>query len=295
MLKVNILFVSKVLKVLKRQFIILPILPILFILYPIHEDSVRGKTVAILGAGPNAFDLALEAHKMGAKSIQLFSKRDRLVTLHCFKWGEFTGFMKCFVDLNDDQKFAFAARMYEMGQPPVPERVKSAFSLPNFTLHYSSPWIDAFEKDGNVVIKTPTQEYQADFLILATGWHCNLESKPELVHLVDKIAKWEDIYSPPANRKYQKLLKFPYLGRGFQFIPKDPQDSYLNSLFNMTGGGLVSNGFCAGTGLTGMKYSINLITEEICRQLFLVDADKYYFSFDHYNQKDFDETIYLYH
>jgi hypothetical protein len=231
---------------------------------------------------------------MGAKSIEVFSKRDRLVTLHCFKWGEFTGFMKCFVDLNNDQKYSFAARMFEMGQPPVPERVESAFNLSNFTMHYSSPWIDAFERNGKVVIKTPTKEYQADFLILATGWHCKLEIRPELVHLVDKIAKWEDVYVPPADRRYEKLLKFPYLGRGFQFIPKDPQkDSYLNALFNMTGGGLVSNGFCAGTGLTGMKYSINLITEEICRQFFLEDIDNFYNSFDQYQQKDFDETVYL--
>lgn len=260
----------------------------------ISEESIRGKKVAILGAGPNAFDLALETNKMGAKSIQLFSKKDRLVNLHCFKWGEFTGFMKCFVDLTDDQKYSFAARMLEMGQPPVPERVEKAFSLPNFIIHYSSPWIDAWEQNDSVVIKTPTQEFEVDFLILATGWHCKLEKRPELIHVVDKIAKWEDMYSPPANRSYEKLLKFPYLGRGFQFTPKDPQkDSYLYSLFNMTGGGLVSNGFCAGTGLTGMKYSINLITEEICRQFFLENAEKYYFLFDSYNQKDFDETIYL--
>lgn len=260
---------------------------------PIHEDSIKGKAIAILGAGPNAFDLALEASRMGAKSIEVFSKRDRLVTQHCFKWGEFTGFMKCFVNLDDNRKYRFAARMFEMGQPPVPERVESAFRLRNFKMHYSSPWVDAFEKDDKVIIKTPTKEYQADFLILATGWHCNLEIRPELSNLVDKIAKWEDMFTPPSDRSYEKLLKFPYLGSGFQFIPKNPKDAYLNSLFNMTGGGLVSNGFCAGTGLTGMKYSINLITEEICRQFFLEDADKYYDSFDRYNRKDFDETIYL--
>jgi len=61
----------------------------------------------------------------------------------------------------------------------------------------------------------------------------------------------------------------------------------------MTGGGLVSNGFCAGTGLTGMKYSINLITDEICRQFFTESADAYYNSLDEYDQKDFDEAIYL--
>lgn len=262
--------------------------------WPIGEESVRGKSVAILGAGPNAFDLAVESEKMGAKSIEIYSKRDRLMNLHCFKWGEFTGFMKCFVDLNDDQKYSFAARMFEMGQPPVPERVEKVFSFPNFKMHYSSPWIDAYEKDGRVVIVTPNGKHEADFLILATGWHCDLESKPELTHFVDKIATWGDVYLPPKDRCYEKLLKFPYLGRGFQFMAKDQEKhSYLNSLFNMTGGGLVSNGFCAGTGLTGMKYSINLITGEICRQFFTESQDAYYKSLDEYDQKDFEEAIYL--
>ena len=262
--------------------------------WPIQEKSIKGKSIAILGAGPNAFDLALEANRMGAKSIQIFSKRNRLVTLHCFKWGEFTGFMKCFTDLNDEQKYSFAARMYEMGQPSVPERVKKVFDLPNFTMSYSSPWIDTYEEDDRVIIETSKKKYQADFLILATGWHCNLHIRPELTLLVDKIAKWRDKYNPPLDRSYDKLLEFPYLGRGFQFTPKDSEkDAYLNSLFNMTGGGLVSNGFCAGTGLTGMKYSIDLITHEICRQFFIEDAGEYYSSFDQYDQKDFDETLYL--
>ncbi len=262
--------------------------------WSIDEESIRDKSIAILGAGPNAFDWALEANRMGAQSIQLFSKKDRLVTLHCFKWGEFTGFMKCFTDLNDDQKYNFAARMYEMGQPPIPERVERAFKLENFIMHYANPWTNVYEKDNKITIETPKGNYEADFLIIATGWKCDLESRPELIHLVDKIAKWRDIYSPPSHRKYEKLLDFPYLGKGFQFTPKDPEKAtYLYSLFNMTGGGLVSNGFCAGTGLTGMKYSINLATHEICRQLFLEDADQYYSSFNNYNKKDFDENLYL--
>lgn len=262
--------------------------------WKISPEQIKGKRVAILGAGPNAFDLSLEVNKMGAKKIDVFSKRDRLVTLHCFKWGEFAGFMKCFTDLSDKQKYNFAARMVEMGQPPVPERVEATFKLPNFQMHYDARWKNTRIENREVVIESAQGEHTADFLILATGWHCDLQRRPELVNLVDKIAKWGDMYTPPKSRRYKKLLEFPYLGRGFQFTPKNPkEDGYLNALFNMTGGGLVSNGFCAGTGITGMKYSINLITDEICRQFFLEDAAAYYRSFDEYNQKDFDESLYL--
>ncbi len=256
--------------------------------YPIPPEKLMGKKVGILGAGPNAFDLSLVASQAGAKSITMFSKRDKLVNLHCFKWGEFAGFMKCFTDLSDEDKYKFIARMHEMGQPPIPSCVSSAYNLPNFQIHFSSPWKNAYQNGDRVIIETDQGDYEFDFLILATGWICDLTKRKELVNFCDSIATWEDRYEPPASQKYEKLMKFPYLNRGFQFVEKEPGEApFLNALFNMTGGGLLSNGFCAGTGLTGMKYSIDLVMHEIVKQLFLEDTDIIYNSLDTYNIEDF--------
>ena len=256
--------------------------------YRATPDQLCGKDVAILGAGPNAFDLTKVAAEAGAKSISMFSKRKTLVNLHCFKWGEFTGFMKAFTDLSDEQKYNFIARFHEMGQPPVGVCVEAAKRLPNFKLHYSSPWKNVYQEGNKVVVETAKGSFKFDFLILATGWMCDLKLRPELLNFCSKIATWNDRYHPPEGRQYEKLLKFPYLGRGFQFTEKNPGEApYLESIFNMTGGGLLSNGFCAGTGLTGMKYSIDLITHEIVKQLFLEDENKIYQSLDSYNIEDF--------
>ncbi|MDN3505174.1 MAG: SidA/IucD/PvdA family monooxygenase [Rhabdochlamydiaceae bacterium] len=256
--------------------------------YRATPEQLKGKDIAILGAGPNAFDLTLVSKKCGAKSITMFSKRKKLVNLHCFKWGEFTGFMKCFSQLDDDQKYSFIARMHEMGQPPIPKCVEAAYSYPNFNLRFSSPWKNAYQKGDRVVVVTKDGEHEYDFLILATGWVADLTKRKELANFCDKIATWEDKYTPPKGRRYDKLMKFPYLGKGFQFVEKAAGEApYLNSLFNMTGGGLLSNGFCAGTGLTGMKYSIDHITQEIVSQFFLEDADTIYDSLDSYSEYDF--------
>lgn len=254
----------------------------------IPKEKLKNKRIAILGAGPNAFDLTLFSAKAGAKSITLFSKREKLVNLHCFKWGEFTGFMKCFTDLTDEEKYRFAARMHEMGQPPVGKCVKEAYELNNFSIEFSSPWENAYQNGDEVIVQTKNGEYSFDYLILATGWVCDLTKRKELKNFVSNIALWADKYTPENNRKYEKLLKFPYLGRGFQFTEKlQGKTPYINSIFNMTGGGLISNGFCAGTGLTGMKYSIDLITHEIVSQFFVKNADKFYASFDNYDKEDF--------
>ncbi len=256
--------------------------------YYIPPEKLKDKKVAVLGAGPNAFDLTLVAAKAGAESITLFSKREKLVNLHCFKWGEFTGFMKCFTDLDDAQKYNFISRMHEMGQPPIPECVYAAYELPNFNINFLSRWNNAFQNGDRVIIETDSGQEEFDFLIIATGWISDLTLRPEIINFCDKIATWNDRYQPPENRRHQKLMKFPYLGRGFQFTEKNPGEApFLNSIFNMTGGGLLSNGFCAGTGLTGMKYSIDLVTHEIVKQFFMDDADIYYESLDKYNEQDF--------
>ena len=257
-------------------------------IYQIPYEKMKDKKIAILGAGPNAFDLTLEASKAGAKSITMFSKRDKLVNLHCFKWGEFTGFMKCFTDLNDGQKYSFIARMHDMGQPPVPGCVFAAYKLPNFKINFLSPWENAYQNGDVVTVETAKGQENFDFLIIATGWVCDLSCRPEIKNFYEEIATWGDCYQPPENLRYEKLMKFPYLGRGFQFTEKEPgRAPYVNSIFNMTGGGLLSNGFCAGTGLTGMKYSIDLATHEIVKQLFLEDADSVYGSLDTYDVQDF--------
>lgn len=255
----------------------------------VDKDKIKGKKVAILGAGPCAFDMTLDLNSKGAESITMFSKRANLVNLHCFKWGEYVGFMKSFPHLKDKDKLKFISRMHEMGQPPVPERVVEVFKLTNFKIKYSSPWEDAQQVGDKIVITTAsgdTEEF--DYLIIGTGWIADLGLRIELKNLIHDIALWKNKYTFDNDKNSRSLGMFPYLGKGFQFTPTDNSKAfYLNSLFNFTGGGLLSNGFCAGTGLTGIKYSVKIFIDEIVKQFFLEDKEQYYKSLDEYNNKDF--------
>jgi hypothetical protein len=56
----------------------------------------------------------------------------------------------------------------------------------------------------------------------------------------------------------------------------------------MTGGAIVSTGFSAGTGITGMRYSIKEIVYEIVSQLFYEDRDYFYHSLEVYDNYLFD-------
>lgn len=94
-------------------------------------SALKGKRVAILGAGSSAFDAAVTAHHYGAKEIHVFSRRAELVNRHFFIWGKFNGFLDHFSDLSDDYKWRFVSKMFEMGHMPDPDAVAKVRSMSN--------------------------------------------------------------------------------------------------------------------------------------------------------------------
>lgn len=249
----------------------------------IDFEKIKGKSVGILGGGPCAFDNALQCHEYGAKEIHMFFKKPKLVNLHVFLWGEFSGFLKNFPALPDKEKWRLVSKMVQIGQPPTPQGVEQICHKKNILMHFSSPWIDSKMVNGRPTVITPEEEITLDFLVIAIGWTIDLSLRKELASFEDKIALWSDKFVSPDNQLYHSLLKSPYLGVGSNFMEKVPGTApYLSSIFNCTGGALLSTGFNAGTGLTGMKYSIKSVVHEVTNQLFLEDVDYFYASLENY-------------
>jgi cation diffusion facilitator CzcD-associated flavoprotein CzcO len=250
----------------------------------IDFDSFKGKKVGILGGGPCAFDNALICCQHGAKEVHMYFKRPQLVNLHVFLWGEFVGFLRHFPDLPDQNKWDFIAKMYEIGQPPTPQAVAAVRAEKNIIMHFDSPWIDSKMTGNAPTVITPQSEESLDVIIIATGWITDLNLRDELSEFHDKIALWSDKFTPPSHQLYEALLRAPYLGKGFNFTEKVPGTApYLNSIFNSTGGALISNGFCAGTGISGMRYSVKALVYEVVSQLFVEDKEYYYYTLDTYD------------
>lgn len=251
----------------------------------IDFNKFKGKRVGLLGGGPCAFDNALKCCDHGAKEVHMFFKKPKLVNLHVFLWGEFSGFLKNFPALPDDEKWRFIAKMIEIGQPPTPQNFKKVMAQKNIIMHFSSPWIDSKMIDGHPTVITPKSEVPLDALVLAIGWIIDLGLRKEMKHFQDKIALWSDKFKAPEHQQYPILLNSPYLGPGSNFTEKVAGTApYVTSIFNCTGGSFLSTGFNAGTGLTGMKYSIKNVVQAITDQLFLDEVDYFYDTLDTYDE-----------
>jgi FAD-dependent urate hydroxylase len=249
--------------------------------------ALRGKRIAVLGAGASAFDNAATALELGAREVHLFFRRPELVSVNAYRWAEFVGFLKHHVDLPDAQKWRFILQILRMGQLPPKDTLARAKEHTDFHLHAGSSWKSLTHQGDSILITTETARFEVDFVIVATGCVTDLAARPELARFEAHIARWADRYTPPAEEAHEDLLRHPYLGPGFEFCERDPGAApYLAHLYNYTFGGLLSMGF-GGASISGLKYSAPRLVAGITRSLFIEDQEAHFQDLCHVEEREF--------
>ncbi|MEI9942534.1 MAG: NAD(P)/FAD-dependent oxidoreductase [Pseudomonadota bacterium] len=249
--------------------------------------ALRGKRIAVLGAGASGFDNASTALELGAREVHLFFRRPRLVNVNAYRWAEFVGFLKHHADLPDAEKWRFILQILRMGQLPPRDTLARAKEHAGFQLHAGSSWKSLSAQGDTVLIETEAARFEVDFVIVATGCVTDLAARPELEHFEAQIARWADRYTPPPEETHEDLLRHPYLGPGFEFSERQPgQAPYLAHLYNYTFGGLLSMGF-GGASISGLKYSAARLVSGITRSLFVEDSATHFDNLCHFAEPEF--------
>jgi hypothetical protein len=210
-----------------------------------------------------------------------------MVRVNPYRWGEFTGFLKHHTDLPDADKWKFILQLVRMGQLPPTTTYQRATAFENFEIHPNSPLVDLKHQGSRVHLETPQGKFEADFLIVGTGFQTDLGVRPELPQLLPQIALWRDRFMPPAAERSEDLLRHPYLGPNFEFTEKMAGEApYLSGVFNYTFGCLLSMGF-GGASISGMKYSLPRVVAGVTKRLYLEDKDQFFASLQAYDTQEF--------
>jgi FAD-dependent urate hydroxylase len=253
----------------------------------IDFPALRGKRVAVLGAGASGFDNGATALEHGAAEVHLLFRRQKLVNVNPYRWAEFVGFLKHAADLPDADKWRFILQILRMGQLPPADTLARAQQHPDFHLHAGSGWKSLTSLGDSVQITTESGTISADFVIVATGFATDLSTRPELARLHAHIALWSERYAPPTVERHEDLARHPYLGNGFEFTEKVPGSApYLAHLYNYTFGGLLSMGF-GGASISGLKYSSQRLVSAITRSLFVEDRAAHFESLCAFAETEF--------
>ena len=239
---------------------------------PIDYAALAGKRIAILGGGASAFDNAATALEAGVAAAHVHIRRPALPRINVIRFMEANGFIPRFPALDDAAKYEVMASFFGRNQPPTTDMFDHAASFPGFALHTGSPWLDVAAAGDAVRVTTPQGTLDYDFLVLSTGLVTDCALRPELAMVAPGIARWADRYTPPAAIANPALDAHPYLGPGFEFLPRRPEDAAaVQGLFAFNYAALISQGLSAAA-LSGLKHALPRLAAGVADQLFRDDA-----------------------
>jgi cation diffusion facilitator CzcD-associated flavoprotein CzcO len=238
----------------------------------IDFDTLRGKRVAVLGAGASAFDNAACALEAGAR-VDLYARRPVLPQVNKSKWTSFAGFFRGYESLDDARKWRIYTYIFDEQVPPPWETVRRCDAHAGFTLHLGTPWIDVQPRADGVVVAMPKANARFDAVIFGTGFDVDLLDRRELARYAGAIDTWAHHVSPEQAHRHTEAARFPYLGSGFELRACGmAHAAALANLHLFNWGSTMSQGALAGD-IPGLAIGAGRLAQAIARDLFVADAD----------------------
>jgi len=242
----------------------------------IDFEALRGKVVAVLGAGASALDNAAAALEHGAAAVHIFCRRPHVQVIQPYRWLTFAGFLRHLSDLDDAWRWRFMSTILGLREGFPQETYDRCARHPNFTLHTGAPWLSARAEGDKAVVETPSGLFPADFLICGTGIGMDFGLRPELARFADNIATWADRYEPPEAERNERLGRYPYLAPDYAFTEKvQGRTPWIGNIHLFAIGSTMSFG-PSGSSINAMTTAVAKLVSGITRGLFQADVERHW-------------------
>jgi len=249
----------------------------------IDFTALRGKRVAVIGAGASAFDNAATALEAGAAEVHLLCRRAEVQLIQPYHWLTFRGFLRHFSELDDAWRWRFMRMILDMREGfPQPTWDRCARHR-NFHLHEGSPVQSAQEMGSKVELQTPAETLTADFVICGTGIAMDFTSRPELRRCAANVANWADRYLPPPDQRSPRLGRFPYLADDYALTERVAGETpWIANIHLFAIASTMSFG-ASGSSINAMTTAVPKLVHGLTRGLFRADIDRHWASLNAYN------------
>ena len=236
--------------------------------------ALKGKRVGVLGAGASAFDNAGTALEAGAATVTMFARRPYLPQVNKSKWTSFPGFLRGFYSLDDARRWRFFTYIFSEQVPPPFESVLRCEKHSGFTMRLAEPWTDLSADSAGVTVTTPKGVHDFDAVVVATGFDVNMMDRPEVAAFREQVSVWGDHVSAAEAAAHPEEARFPYLGEGFELLPRDAGSvTAVRNVHVFNWGCTMSHGALAGD-IPGLAIGANRLVEGIVKDLFVADSDR---------------------
>jgi FAD-dependent urate hydroxylase len=244
---------------------------------PIDFGALRGKHVAVLGAGASALDNAATALEAGAR-VTLFCRRPVPQLVQPYRWLTFAGFLRHLSDLDDPWRWRFMARILAMREGFPQATWDRCACHPAFRFRPGADWTDIHATADSVSIATPDGDCAADFVICGTGIAVDFAQRPELRRIAANIARWSDRYEPPPEERDDRLAAFPYLGPDYTLLPRVPGETVWMRAIHLFNIATTMSFGPSGASINALTTAVPKLTAGITRALFAEDVERHWTS-----------------
>ena len=250
----------------------------------IDFERLRGRTVAVLGAGASAMDNAAVALEHGAE-VHLFCRRSEPSAVQRYRWLTFAGFMKHIGEMPDEWRWRVMGNIMRAREGFPVDTYKRVLAFPEFRMHVDRPWTDARMEESRIRIETPRGPFHADYAICGTGIRQDVRLRPELASFADKIALWCDRYTPPAGEEDALLGAYPYLGPDYAFLERTPGEAPWLADIHLFGIGSTLSFGPSGSSINALTAAVPKVAAGVTRGLFAGDLQRHWESLRAYDVK----------
>ena len=260
----------------------------------IDFERLRGRTVAVLGAGASAMDNACVALEHGAR-VHLFCRGPEPTLVQRYRWLTFAGFLKHIGDMPDEWRWRIMGTILRAREGFPADTYRRAVAFADFTLHLGCCWTDARLEGDRLMIETARGPFRADYAICGTGIRHDMRLRPELAPFAASIALWRDRYTPPPDEADELLGAYPYLGPDYAFLERVPGEAPFLADIHLFGIGATLSFGPSGSSINAMTTAVPKLVAGLTRGLFAADLERHWKSLQAYDVKqveiDWDRTI----
>ncbi|RMF37155.1 MAG: NAD(P)/FAD-dependent oxidoreductase [Alphaproteobacteria bacterium] len=176
--------------------------------------ALKGRRVAVIGLAASAFDNAAMAAEAGAE-VTLIGRAREVPRINRMKATVFPGTSHGFVDLAPAERLAWLRHITASRIAPPGHTVRRV-ARAGVRLVTGAALRGARMQGDAILLETAAGRYEADFVILGTGFAFDLSAAPELAGFVEKIRLWRHVEGVGRDDEF---LACPFLGPGFEFLP----------------------------------------------------------------------------
>lgn len=210
--------------------------------------ALKDKRVAVIGTGASAVDNSAEALEHGAAEVRHLIRRKEMPTINKMMGIGSFGFTAGYAELPDEWRWRFMQYSFATQTPSPRGSTMRVSRHPNAYFHFGKATTSIVQRGESVTVSfSDGTSYEADFVILGTGFVIDPMARTEFGDTAGEILLWQDVYTPPAGEESGDLGRFPYLNPDFTFRERHPGKApWLNNVYCFNYGASASLGKVSG-------------------------------------------------